>query len=525
MNTVKRELPILPLLIAAVVGVTTVYFVLSAMAGYPAYRAQHLGTALHYARHGFDPLRPVILGFNATQTPTVLEFPLWQLVAGAFLRLGQERLVMGNIASLLLFLTSLWPMHKLGAGLVDRRAANWVLAAYVCQPLVFSYAGSSAVDGTVLAAHVWASFACVRALQTRRVAAWALLAALAALLAVLKVPYFIAFGTGAGLFLLSQPDMRRCAGPWLRLGSAGVIGMGVFWVWAAHATACADEALFPLCAFRMSAKGSGMLNSMAHWRILASPFDLARGGLRFLRACTGSYALIFAVLAAAVSKASRPAAAFLLGAVAATLLFPRLVLVHHHYYLLYALPVALLLGAFLHRLEHALCEFAQWPRLVVRVVLCGVLAISLVQGLLARETFQFDPYSQDCARIIREHTSPRDKIIVQREHADWGGEHFFLSGRTGLSTMDFAALTSDPEAMQKLVSLGYTTLVLMSESPLYHAYKVVNPGPAAARRKRKSYREFDLSPVDSWPVVFQNEDMLILRIPAAAAPADAGNPA
>ena len=514
----KRDLPIRALFIAAILGLVVLFFLGSAIAGYPAYRAQHLGTAIHYAQHGLDPLRPVILGFNATQTPTVLEFPLWQLMAGAFLRFGQERLVMANIASLLLFLTSLWPIHRLGADLVDRRAANWVLAAYLCQPLVFSFAGCSAADGTVLAAYSWATYACVRAMRTRSLANWALLAALSTLLALLKLPYFVAFGFGGGLFLLSQSKIRGCAGPWLRLTAAGLIATVAFLVWTSHANACAEEALFPLSGFRMSAKGSGMLDLGSRWSILKSPFDLARGGLRFLRACTGSYALIFPVLAAAAWKQTRPAAAFLLGAVAATLLFPRLVLIHHHYYLMYSPTVALLLGAFFHRLEHVLCASAGWSRCAVRLVFCGVLAIALVQGLLAYETFQFDPYPQDCARAIREHTSPEDKVIVQREHADWGGEHFFLSGRTGLSTMHFEQLTSDPESMAKLVSLGYTTLVLMSESPLLNAYQVVTPGPAGAARKRATYRSFDLSSVTSWPVVFENDDMLILRIPTEHVP-------
>ena len=34
------------------------------------YREQHLGAALHYAAHGVDLLHPVIVGFNATGTPS-----------------------------------------------------------------------------------------------------------------------------------------------------------------------------------------------------------------------------------------------------------------------------------------------------------------------------------------------------------------------------------------------------------------------------------------------------------------------
>src|SRR5215471_11239082 len=62
-------------------GLIVVFHLTNALLGRSFFRAQHLGVALNYAHGSIDLLRPVIVGFNATNTPTAQEFPLWQAIA------------------------------------------------------------------------------------------------------------------------------------------------------------------------------------------------------------------------------------------------------------------------------------------------------------------------------------------------------------------------------------------------------------------------------------------------------------
>src|SRR5882762_8737846 len=83
----------------------------SAKAGYSHYRDIHLGTAIEYAKGKIDILRPVIVGFNATGTPTPQEFPIWQALAAAMFRCFGLWFGWANLLSLILFATGLWPLH------------------------------------------------------------------------------------------------------------------------------------------------------------------------------------------------------------------------------------------------------------------------------------------------------------------------------------------------------------------------------------------------------------------------------
>ena len=85
-------------------GLVVVYHLALAWHGQGQYRDQHLGTALHYAATQIDLKHTVIVGFNATDTPTVQELPVWQAVAGAVFKLaGTHWLGWANVVSLGLF--------------------------------------------------------------------------------------------------------------------------------------------------------------------------------------------------------------------------------------------------------------------------------------------------------------------------------------------------------------------------------------------------------------------------------------
>ena len=112
------------------------------------------------------------------------------------------------------------------------------------------------------------------------------------------------------------------------------------------------------------------------------------------------------------------------------------------------------------------------------------------------------------AGIIDEHTNSQDKLLI--EGRDWGGEIFFLSQRRGL-TIDDTKLLEDPNVLNRLSSLGYTKLVMISESPLLHALQVIDPGNL--ERKRISYRSALTAVAEPWNIVFQSDDVLIKELP------------
>ncbi len=98
---------LLLLVVAFFVVAACLFHIASARAGYSFYRDQHLGAALRYAQTGIDLLRPVVVGFNASQTPTPQEFPLWQAAAALVFKLCGPWFGWGNITSLVLFFTCL----------------------------------------------------------------------------------------------------------------------------------------------------------------------------------------------------------------------------------------------------------------------------------------------------------------------------------------------------------------------------------------------------------------------------------
>jgi hypothetical protein len=70
-------------------------------------------------------------------------------------------------------------------------------------------------------------------------------------------------------------------------------------------------------------------------------------------------------------------------------------------------------------------------------------------------------------------------------------------------------LESD-EDISRLKAMGYTRLVLASESPVFYATQAANPG---SNRKRIMYPDHLPPRTDTWRTLFRSEDLLILEIP------------
>jgi hypothetical protein len=121
----------------------------------------------------------------------------------------------------------------------------------------------------------------------------------------------------------------------------------------------------------------------------------------------------------------------------------------------------------------------------------------------------YDPYLARIAGLVRQHTAPEEKLLVWG--GGWGGETFLRAERSGLSIRTRQHL-EDPEDFARLLSLGYTKLVMISESPLLTALQKTNPG--GADLARYTYRSEIPSAAVQWETVFESEDVLIKKLPA-----------
>jgi len=153
-----QPVPLIPLIAGLMVFIIA-FHLGSAATGREFVRATHLGTALEYAQGRIDLLHPTIVGFNATGTPTAQELPLWQaLTAAVFKMTGSTWYGWGNVVSLLLFSTGLWPFMQLGRWYVGERAARWGLAFLLFQPDIIVMAGEAATDGLCVVLSIWFLF-------------------------------------------------------------------------------------------------------------------------------------------------------------------------------------------------------------------------------------------------------------------------------------------------------------------------------------------------------------------------------
>jgi hypothetical protein len=172
--------------------------------------------------------------------------------------------------------------------------------------------------------------------------------------------------------------------------------------------------------------------------------------------------------------------------------------------------VAMLFAVAILRLDEAL-RVNSWGR---QLMFCAgaalVLGLSCVQGLITMKmVLMCDPYPRRIAQIIRDHTTPTDKLLVQGD--GWGGEQLIRTDRQGLCIWNTGFL-EDPRNLERIRELGFTKLVMISESPLLAALQQINPGQA--ERPRQTYRQAATPVVKNWRTLLETEDILIKEIPS-----------
>ncbi len=496
------------LLVAAFFAVAACLFhIASARAGYPLYRDQHLGAALRYARTRIDLLRPVIVGFNASQTPTPQEFPLWQAATALVFKLCGPWFGWGNITSLILFFTCLWPLYQVSREYLGRRCAAWTLVFFLAQPIVFFYSGVAGTDGFSLASMVWFLYFAVKLLQHPNAFWWALACLSGAVSATSKLPFFMAAGLAA--FFLLLRFHRQSHRHWLLLGTAGLVAASAFAAWTRHTNSCVTQAEFPLVDLRLS-DPQMVFWYFGDWHYRLSPAIWGKACWRILNCCFGSLVLVgllgYALL---FGKRGSVSKYWLLGDVLTTMIFSHLVLHHRHYYLMYSPAIAMLCAQAVVDFEAlAMPSVLSRERLWVGAA-AVLLGLSLIQGLLGIKVVEeYDPYPRQIAALIQKYTNESDRLLVQ--NGGWGGNEFLLTNRKGLSIWGTEFL-ENPANLARIKELGYNKLVMISESPLLHAVQVINPGQA--RLARETYHLHLTHVADGWKTLFQNDDILIKEIP------------
>jgi hypothetical protein len=497
-----------------VVLLTCIVFHLGlARQGYPCYRDQHVGTALEYAKGRIDVLNPIIIGFNASNTPTPLELPIWQTMTALLFKAFGTWFGWANVTSFLFGLGTLWPLYDLARAYSGPRAAWWALLFYVSQPLVFYYNGRGATDGSCLTFALWFLYSADLLLRTGHTR-WLLPTVFfGSLSAVTKAPFFFCVGLTSFFLLLlhGRRDVKR----WGLLLISGALPLGVFAWWTAHTNAVLAAAEFPLVDLRLNAGADGgqfmRFWYFGDWHYRLAPGNWLRGGWRFLTAELGSLALSGLLLwGLALSKNRLGQLLFISGGMT-TLVFTHLVLHHNHYYLMFSPAVAMLCGWAAAQLEARLVNSS--PGVAASLAFVGILTsilfLSTAQGLIGMKiAAETDPYPHRIAKLIQDYTSANDKLLIQG--GGWGGNMLMLSNRRGLSIWDTKFL-EQPRNLERIRALGFTKLVMISESPMLLALQQANPGQA---NQQRDLYVAQLSPVaDLWPALIQTEDLLIKEIP------------
>jgi hypothetical protein len=513
----------LPSLCAVLFGLIVLLHVGSAIEGKSLFRPSHLGAALEYAHGSINLLKPVIVGFNATGSPTPQELPVWQATAGlAFKITGSTWYGWANLVSLVFFAAGLWPLFQLARQYVGERTAWWSMAFFLAEPLIVVYAGNASTDGFCLMVTVWFLFFADRMMRSGQIRWWPPLVFFACLAAISKMPFFMTAGL-CSVFMLVANNVWSWR-PWSMLIGAGVLSAIVFIAWTNYCDAQAAQAVYPYTELRVSHNPFMVWWYFGDVHMRLNPGVWIKGGWRFLHATLGSLPFVALLLTALFQSGNLLAKFWLLAAFLTTLVFFHLVMIHWHYYLMCCPAVALLCGTTLARWESFCTE--EIPKQWLMLTLAGVALISsAIDGVISMKIgMNYDCFPQEMSAIIRQNTKPEDKLIVYKCDPDWPGEVLFRSGRNGLFVPTLEGSPDGPTKkglydllnnkadMQRLKSLGYNKLVLISESPVMFAVVAVNPG---SQRKRIYYPSSISPQVDAWPVVYRSEDILIKEIPNA----------
>ena len=497
----------LPVIAAFFVVAIVVFHLVSARAGYPFFRDQHLGAALDYAKNGINWMNPIIPGFNANGVGTPQEIPLWQALASLPLRTLGGWWGWANVVSLLLFSLGIPPVWLLARSALGERGAWWTTVAFLSQPLIFVTSGQASADGLSLVAALWSFYALSRVVDTGAWLWFAAAALLSAVSAATKLPLFMCMGLASFFYLLLTN--RKSVRAWCLLGGAGLFAALVFFFWNGMAEQVLFRAEFPHEKLWLKDNPTMWAWYFGDWSYRLNPFNYAKGGWAALNCLLGSFFLVVALPGGFIPRVRSLTLSLLPAALLTTLVFSHLVLVHRHYYVLYSLGVAICLGSGFLWLETKFQQtFSTWLAPAFPIILAVAISLSTVQGLMGMKVLlNYDTYPEKMARIIRDHVAPTEKILI--DGGGWG-DMLIRSGRDGL-TIYMGRELKDPKTIQRLKELGYTKLVALSESPLLWALKKTDPG--SVNLERESYKSELPDSVKDWPSEFETEDILIKSIP------------
>jgi hypothetical protein len=389
---------------------------------------------------------------------------------------------------------------------LGERESYWVLCFFLAQPLVFLEAGEASPDGTSLATSLWFLFFSLQLLRQPGLKWLAPACLLGCLAAVFKLPFFMTAGLAALVILLRTHGF--CRQRLACLGLVGGVSAVAFLLWTHYTDAAQAGAEFPHVDLRLGHGSTMMFWYFGDLQYRLSPGIWLKGGLRITTALLGSFCLLGLVVLGWRSRPGNPAAkSFLLGAALTTLVFFHLVLHHWHYYLMFAPAVALFCAMGWSAVEAKFTPIPDrsgWPTALAAVLLL----LALGQGLIGMRALTFDNYPLHVSALIRQHTAPTDKLVIIG--GAWGGEELMRSDRQGLTAWD-AKMFDHPESLDRLKALGFDKVVLLNQSPFQNAIQIVNPGQSDIPRLR--YADALTPRVESWPTVFQTEDVLIKAIP------------
>lgn len=468
-------------------------------------RDQHLGTAVEYAKHQIDLLRPIILGANANDTPTPLEFPLWQAITALLMKIFGRWYGWGNVTSLVFHISTLCPLFFLGQRMFSTRVAWWAVTLFLAQPLAFMWGGMASVDGMSATFAIWFVFLSWRMMSTARWSWWPATAIAGCLSATTKAPFFMVAGLTTFFWLLYEHRRSRTA--WLQLSSTGAISLAAFVWWNHHANTFYEIAELPYCDLRIGQGASIMAWWFGDLATRLNAWNWIRGAWRASTVLFGSLLWLILPIAGWFLRGSLTLRLWIGAGICTLLVFTNLILIHWHYYYMFSAPIALMAALAAVEMEPALWRILP-PKLLLRAsVYLALIAVSVAQGLQSMHLNLFlDPYPQTCARIINEQTAPTDKLVV------WGGGWtvpLLRAERQGVSILNFEPIEA-PTKLMRLKQLGYDKLVLMNTSPLLVA---INTASGTGGFRIKQLRE-ELPPdARKWKTVFESPSVLILEIP------------
>jgi hypothetical protein len=491
---------------SALVLLTVLYPVGSALMGFPPFRDIHLGTALTYMKEGVDLFHPKIVGFNANDLPAIQEFPWWQAGAAWALCLAGGWWGAANIFSLLIFSLGIIPIYRMGKRFFGAEEAWWAVMAFLAQPIVFLYAGTASPDGMSLVAALWA-YDRIRAYANHGGWTRAVIASVvAALAATLKLPFFMAAGLAVAIEVLWE-NFRKPA-VWYRLAWVATFSAVALLLWTRYTDSWFEKALWPLVDLRVGHNPEMVFWYFGDWAYRLSPAVWIKAIWRMGNCLLGAFSLGAVMAIGLCFPGNKEARAWLFGAALTTAVFSHLVFHHSHYYLMFSPAVALAMGAgWMWLIKKCFyCEGRVLPLGAIGLPL--VILTALFQGMIGMKVVQqFDPYPKRIAKLVQDHTKKEDRLFIIG--GGWGGDVLFQAKRQGLSIWNTQFL-EDSANLKKARELGFTKLVVVRESPLLVALQKTNPG--GADYSGEPFSRF-LSPIASrWPPLYEDEQLMIREI-------------